>query len=624
MSKSQITHFAGKVAEHLPQWKRISSDPWLLKTIKGVDIPFVEQPCQEKEPRPYKLGDKEVDFVTQEVERMLQRGIIEEVEEIQGQVISNVFLRPKKDGGFRMILDLTWVNEHVSYEHFKMHSLTTALEMMRPGCWMGSIDLKDAYYSIPVRKSQRKFLSFRWEDRLFQFTVLPNGLACAPRVFTKILNPVFAHLREQGIECFQYIDDTFVVADTEEKCRKSLATLVGTLEGLGFKIHDTKSVFEPSGRLTFLGFILDSKEMKVFLTKEKEEKFLRAARDLTKKIFPTIREVAGLIGLAIAYSQAFTYGDAHVKFLEMDKIKALSQSKGNFDAPMRLSHKAQEEVLWWMENIESSGKDILEKQEDIVMYADASNDGWGAHVGPKATGGRWSREEQEDHINVLELKAILLGLQSLCQTNSVVIKVFTDNTTALAYVKHMGGVKSERCNEVAQEIWEWCEDRNIRLTVAHIPGVENTLADFKSRHFADNLEWTLSEKNFDRVVESFGQPEIDLFATRLNNKVEKYVSWSPDPGAVAIDAFTVNWSSKFFYAFPPFRCVGRVIQKILQEGAQGILIVPWWPTQPWWGRLVDLNLPHIRFRKRKNNLIPQGRPDNVPLLHKSPLGAFRF
>ena len=190
-------------------WERISTDKWLLNTVQGVRILFVEVPQQEREPRPYKLSEEESEFVDTELVRMVAQGVIEKATELEDQVVSNVFLRPKKDGKYRMILDLTWVNTYVEYEHFKMDLLQTALDMMRPDCWMASIDLKEAYYAVPVAEVHRKFLRFRWGGELYQFRVLPNGLACAPRIFTKILNLIFAYLREQGVEAFQYIDDSF-------------------------------------------------------------------------------------------------------------------------------------------------------------------------------------------------------------------------------------------------------------------------------------------------------------------------------------------------------------------------------------------------------------------------------
>ena len=84
------------------------------------------------------------------------------------------------------------------------------------------------------------------------------------------------------------------------------------------------------------------------------------------------------------------------------------------------------------------------------------------------------------------------------------------------------------------------------------------------------------------VVQRFGAPEIDLFAGRSNRKCERYVSWRRDPESEAVDAFMLSWTHFFFYAFPPFSIILRVLRKIKTDGAEGILVVPDWPCQPWY------------------------------------------
>ena len=110
-------------------------------------------------------------------------------------------------------MDLTQLNKFIEYQHFKMHALGTALDLMEKDSVMASLDLKDAYYTVSVHKSDRKYLKFYWKGMLYQFVALPNGLACAPRFFTKIMSPLFAKAREEGVECFQYIDDVFIIAE---------------------------------------------------------------------------------------------------------------------------------------------------------------------------------------------------------------------------------------------------------------------------------------------------------------------------------------------------------------------------------------------------------------------------
>ena len=195
------------------------------------------------------MSEKEVEAATLEIQKLLDLDVLGYAQESSDQIISNIFLREKKDGSFRMILDLTKLNKLVEYEHFKMHGLHTSIDMIRSNCWMGSVDLRHAYYSVSVDENFRKFLRFRWNGCLCQYKAMPNGLACAPRYFTKILNPVFAQLRSQGHEVFQYLDDSFVVADSKEKCEESLQALCKVLEDLGFVIHRDKSILQPTSHV---------------------------------------------------------------------------------------------------------------------------------------------------------------------------------------------------------------------------------------------------------------------------------------------------------------------------------------------------------------------------------------
>ena len=245
------TFTAGQISHYSYAWKQITHDPWVLDIVKGFSLPFVYLPIQFNEPIPYRLSENEKQGADIEITKLIQKGVLQPVLDEPGQVISNIFLRPKKDGSYRMILDLTWLNKFIEYQHFKMSGLNTAKEMLRRNCWMASIDLKDAYYSVPIAYQDRKYLRFRWRNVLYQYTVMPNGLACAPRYFTKLLNPVFAFLRNNGHECFQYIDDSFIVSDTKESCDFSVKVVSQTLKDLGFVVHPEKSIFEPQKSLQF-------------------------------------------------------------------------------------------------------------------------------------------------------------------------------------------------------------------------------------------------------------------------------------------------------------------------------------------------------------------------------------
>ena len=219
---------------------------------------------------------------------------------------------------------------------------------------------------------------------------------------------------------------------------------------------------------------------------------------------------------------------------------------------------------------------------DQIIHSDASKHlGDGIH---DDINGRWSLEEQGFDINCLELKAIKLALQSYAPLydNCKHIRIMSDNTSAIAYVNKQGGTKCMAQNKLATEIWEYCRQNDIYISAAHIPGKHNVLADEASRQFFDAAEWSIPEKIFRSLVNNHGMPEIDLFASRLNYKIDTYVSWFPDPESTYIDAMKIKWSGRFIYAFPPFSMIWPVLNKILEDKVEkALIVIPRWPTQSW-------------------------------------------
>ena len=123
------------------------------------------------------------------------------------EFVSPIFITPKKDGDVRLILNLKKLNESVENFHFKMDNIHTALKLITKDCWMASLDLKDAYYSVPIHPESQNFLKFSYKGVLFKFTTFPNGLSSCPRKFTKLLKPILATLRVNGHIIIVYIDD---------------------------------------------------------------------------------------------------------------------------------------------------------------------------------------------------------------------------------------------------------------------------------------------------------------------------------------------------------------------------------------------------------------------------------
>lgn len=583
--QKQVQFTAGGISKCLSYWQTITHDQSILAIIRGYKIEFQDDlPCGLS--RTTNSGDHAV--LASEISKYLRLNIIEKAEYHPDQIISPIFTVPKKDGSHRMILNLKALNEHVIYRHFKMENITRARELVTPGCYMASVDLEKAYYSVNIHPSYRKYLRFMFNEQLYQYTCLPNGLSSAPYIFTRLMKVLFTTLRKNGHLSVFYLDDSLLLADSKLNCKQNIHETIKVLEMAGFTVNWDKSVLIPTTTIDFLGFHLDSDRMCFTLPLLKIQKLRDASLSLLHCHRPTIRQLAQVIGLLVSVMPAFHEGRINYRELEYCKIESLRLAKGNFDCKTQLTAQAKGNLHWWSVDLEHKvGMPIFDvKSFDIETFSDASLTGYGFCFNDENYGGQWSPFDltlAANHINGLELLAIWRGLERFVNTftgKSVLIRC--DNTTAVHYVNNMGGM-TETCNNIAKEIWKYCLRNNINLTASFISGKDNSRADALSR-LSECTELSLNKDTFDMIVKQFGQPVVDLFASKLNAKCNKYVSWKPDCNASAINAFTLNWSAySLSYCFPPFSLLGRVLQKAYLEcGKTMIIVFPMWEGQPWW------------------------------------------
>ena len=438
----------GCIKPKIKEWSKLTSDQEILNIVHGLSIDLVGE-LPEVSTFQYPLGEEEHKFVLQEIKRLSDKKIIKESYHEEGEFISPIFLRPKSDGGFRMILNLKKLNEVSEKQHFKMDTLKSVLTLVYPGAYMCKVDIKDAYYSVPIAESDQKLLKFCYEGILYQFLGLPNGYTKGPRKFTKLLKPVLASLRKRGITLAAYLDDIIVIAKSYAECKRALLLLLEMLTNLGFVIHPKKSVFVPCTEMEFLGFIINSLDLSVRLTIDKKQTILHLCNDIldraSKDDYVSIRDIAKLLGKFSSSFIGVTEGKLHFRYLERNKSDALVWNKGRFDAPFSFRKEALEEVMWWRDHIMSSWSLFIRDNPNLTMTSDASMSGWGACSEITQTGGLFSEAEREEHINVLESKAVLFALQSLHDgTEDAHIKVLSDNTATVGALNNMGSSKSTK------------------------------------------------------------------------------------------------------------------------------------------------------------------------------------
>ena len=241
-----------------------------------------------------------------------------------------------------------------------------------------------------------------------------------------------------------HIDNSLLIAQNHNDCVNNIYDTVHLFTKFDFIVHPEKSILKPTQETEFLGFIINSLTMTVRLSASKSTKVQKACKDLLKSKHISVRDVAHVIGLLVSNLRAVQFGELYYMRLEINKISALRQNQGDYDAAMNLSEHSKAELLWWINNITHSQRLLITSNPDLILTTDDSIFGWGAVLNGIKTGGHWSAEEQGFHINYLEMKAVLLGLKSLCpnahDTHEGHICVQSDNTTAVTYISAMGGV----------------------------------------------------------------------------------------------------------------------------------------------------------------------------------------
>ncbi|KAL7299668.1 hypothetical protein TKK_0007426 [Trichogramma kaykai] len=458
-----------------------------------------------------------------------------------------------------------------------MEDLRTAIQLIFPNYYLASIDLKDAFHSIPLHNESRKYVRFCYLGKLYQFVALPFGITSAPYIFTKIMKCVIRTLRGKGFTSVIYLDDYLAIEESFEKCQENINETIKLLESLSFIINYEKSDLVPAQQCRFLGMMIDTNKFCISLPDEKKDNILKLIKSLLHSKVCTIRDFAKVIGKLVATCPALDYANLYIKELEREKIIQLIFNDDCYNKKMQISKIVKNDLHWWVDKLENGhSRKLHDSRFQITIFTNASLSGWGATDGNKQIHGHWSESEKSRYINYLELLAIKKALVELiARRRDVRVLLRVDNTTAISYINRMGGVRIDYLGRLAREIWQWAEKKNIHLFASYISLKENITADRLSRlPRNDDTEWGLNQKYFDKIVPVFGRPNIDLFASEFNNKSESFVSWKPVAGAVAIDAFTVKWTDLNFYAFPPFGLDLKVLTKIKRERPSDIVIVP--------------------------------------------------
>jgi hypothetical protein len=638
----------GRVPHCIPEWISIGTPEWILEGISEGFKVYLTQPPSQIRFRKLPLLPDQKDWVAEKILDYLERGNLVETSD-RPSIISPFFLVPK-DGPkkYRLVIDLRYTNSiTLSRPKIKMENLEDFLPFIGRNTFMVTMDLQDYYLHFPLHKDFQNLIAIelgedilskilelekknlpmaKRRSRYLQFTTLTFGWKDSAYISIKIMKVVMKYLRSNGIKICNYGDDSLIVEDSIESCKESRDFVAKTFDQLGLKIQDLKTQWEPSQTIRFLGMILNSKMQKIFIPKPKMKDLYALMSILKKESMLPRRFLAKIAGKLNSVQLAFLPARYCTRpiYNNLNLIKEFSHPNWWWSQKIPISEGTKLIADWFLSNAKKwNGRSFNLQESTIILEGDASSLGFGCVLNEEQfIQGTWDLMQSEDHINVKELKTLLLGIEKWKdQLSQKEITIKTDNQVAYYYLKKAGG-KIDSLNSIARKIWQICLEKDIHIArVVWIPSEENHFPDILSRGM-DTIEWELSNDVFHLISERFGRMDIDRFASDKNTKLPRFNAWNISLGikAEALDAFSQDWSKDINFVNAPFNLIPRILKLIQNQKANTIMLIPLWKGQMWFQTALSLASNTMEILLSPLNCFGKGNVTPEPL--KNPMWKF--
>ena len=538
----------------------------------------------------------------EQISIMLQKNAITQVPPDSPGFYSNVFLVRKSTGGWRPFIDLKNLNAYIHAPHFGM--FTTGCVLSSVGDYVFKIDLQDAYFHVPIHPSSRKYLRFAFENRVYQFQVLPFGLNTAPQVFTRLGHTVSAYLHRQGFSVIPYLDDWLVHHPDHQVLLRHQALLLNTLDLVGFILNRKKSELDLTQDLQFLRIRLrldlDSLTPRVQGLGDscpRTPSILPQGTKLYSSVPPPGITQLGLgshptgsfVPEASSMLFSFTRADRPVYATASIRPYGPCQPTSAMAGPLRNSDPQFSGGLYDLYGRLQSGvgrphgefQDFgylgpLRPQAPHQLSGVQSGYVCPAALGPFASGPPgYGRHGQFDS-SLIRQQAERDSLPHLAAPNCGSLPLVRVSEHRSPGKTHSRLFERDSRPPISSESANI--DRVVPTPRDREPHLQG-LGDTRDRHVCNLVEL----------------PDLPLFVSPI-----------PEPRALAVDALSQDWQGRSMYMFPPFPLLNKVVQKLRStQVAEVILVAPWWPSQSWFPHLLRLCVEHPLVLPYRRDLLSQ-------------------
>jgi hypothetical protein len=511
---------------HLIRWADLPPDPFYFPSRP---LPLVESQ--------WLLG---------EIVRGLGTGAWEPA--LSDQFCSAVFVVPKKNGGYRLVIDMRHLNEHVAPATCHYETLKHLPNMVHQSDWFFAIDLQDGFNCIPIAQRHRQYFTFTVNfsnlpaadvarlttdhglhpvpgtSSLFrlQMSALCFGYAASPLLFTKVMRQVVKFWRRHGVRCMPYVDDFLFMNKSRRQGGQHRALIRRTLDMLGLLASEKKSHWELTQQIEHLGLIVDSQRGLFLVPPVKTARIQCLASTLTAharthRRWVSARRLASFAGLAQSVHLACAPARFFTRSLHVDLA-----TRRSWDSDVKLSPQTLRDLDWWRKfDTQYQHRALWRPTTTLTMWTDAAGGargGWGGMLSETTVArGFFAPHQQRYHITVKELVAVTNTVRALItQCRGHTIRLWEDNQ-AVVWILTNGCSKSPEIMSELRQLWWLLAKNDITILPEYIPSALNP-ADYWSR-IHDSDDWRLARHWFDLAERRWGRHTVDLFATALNCQV---------------------------------------------------------------------------------------------------------
>ena len=336
---------------------------------------------------------------------------------------------------------------------------------------MFTFDLKSGYHHVPINQDFHRYLGFSWEfkgiTKYFVFVVLPFGLCSACWVFTKLMRQLVKKWRGQGMKSVMYLDDGIACGYPESIMIEHRDIMTYDLKSAGLTVNVKKSSLEPEKEKEWIGFRINTEEMKIYVPLPKLEAVLHLILEILRSNVVTTRKIAKLAGRIIAMSIAIgplarLFTRQMYKFIDDRITLGLA-----WDSNRLISKELESELTFWRLNLSASNGVEFNTSPVItkVCYSDASEYAYGGFIVEKLGNiiaqGNFSKSESNTSSTYRELLAVKNVLSSFSQKlRKDTVQWNSDNQNVTRIIN--SGSTKDHLQKLAIDIYGLCVKNSIR------------------------------------------------------------------------------------------------------------------------------------------------------------------